>query len=225
MLKFLSYPRILLTLTLTLFSTIYAHAEPNNLDLLKQNLQAYHDSGAYNHDIAKIAQRANIYIHQRVVQNKHAPHPKHLAIVLDIDETSLSNYHNMSARQFTATKAQLVKEIHAANLPAVKPILNIYKNALKQGVAVFFVTGRHHSERSATIINLKNAGFKEWSGLYFKPNQYNHRSVVTYKARAREIIARQGYTIIASIGDQCSDFKGGYTEAAFKLPNPYYYLP
>jgi len=48
--------------------------------------------------------------------------------------------------------------------------------------------------------------------------------LVTFKSEARAAITKQGYTIIASIGDQYSDLKGGYAEKTFKLPNPYYYL-
>jgi len=38
-------------------------------------------------------------------------------------------------------------------------------------------------------------------------------------------IAAQGYTIIVNVGDQQSDLDGGYAERAYKLPNPFYYLP
>jgi hypothetical protein len=35
----------------------------------------------------------------------------------------------------------------------------------------------------------------------------------------------QGYRIVASVGDQYSDLAGGHEAAAFKLPNPFYFLP
>jgi len=32
-------------------------------------------------------------------------------------------------------------------------------------------------------------------------------------------------TIIVNAGDQESDLAGGYAERAYKLPNPFYYIP
>jgi predicted secreted acid phosphatase len=202
-----------------------AQSEPANLDALREQVVEYHDSGAYNRDIVAVARRAIQFIRQRAAENRHLKQPQKLAIVLDIDETSLSNYHYMLKRQFIATKPQLVKEIHEANAPAIKPILYVYHYALEHHVAVFFVTGRHEPERQATLANLKKAGFKHWSGVYFKPRNYRYHSAVPYKARTRAAITHQGYRIIATIGDQNSDLRGGYAEAGFKLPNPYYYLP
>ncbi len=217
--------RFFLAVSCFLVLNIHVQAEPLNLDLLRQNIEAYHDSGAYDRDLRAVARNAIRYINQRTAFNQYHKHPKKLAIVLDIDETSLSNYSQMRSRHFVGTKTQLVEEIHAADFPAIKPILEVYRDALQHHVAVFFVTGRKEPERRATIANLKKAGFTHWSGIYFKPTQYNNKSVIPYKSRARAAIYRKGYTIIASIGDQCSDLKGGYTEAGFKLPNPFYYLP
>ncbi len=217
--------RIVLVLASILLSNISAQAEPLNLDKLRHKIEAYHDSGAYEREINAVAQRAIHYINHRAAVNQNSKHPQKLAIVLDIDETSLSNYPKMQKRQFVATKAQLKKEDLEANAPAIKPTLALYRDAIQHHVAVFFVTGRHEDERQATIINLKKSGFNQWQGLYFKPNDYHKKSVIPFKSHAREVITQKGYRIIASIGDQCSDFKGGFTEARFKLPNPYYYLP
>jgi predicted secreted acid phosphatase len=104
-------------------------------------------------------------------------------------------------------------------------MLSLFYDAQRHGVKVFFVTGRFESQRQATIKNLTRAGYKDWAGLYLRAENYNKPSVIPYKSEARKAIAQQGYTIIASIGDQYSDLKGGYAEKTFKLPNPYYYLP
>ena len=113
----------------------------------------------------------------------------------------------------------------AANAPAIKPTLALYQDAIRHGVKVFFVTGRHQAERKATQKNLINAGYKHWAGLYLRPNHYRHHSIIPFKAQTRKLITEQGYTIVATIGDQYSDLKGGYAEKGFKLPNPFYYLP
>jgi predicted secreted acid phosphatase len=148
-----------------------------------------------------------------------------LALVLDIDETSLSNYDNLVARDFANDKQSIERAMLAADAPPIEPTLKLYQTALKHHIAVFFVTGRNPSLKKATENNLKRAGYITWSGLYFKSDQYHQKSVVPFKANARKVIEQQGYTVIASIGDQHSDLKGGYAEKTFKLANPYYYIP
>lgn len=205
--------------------TSTSFAEPANLSLLAHEVKAYHDSGEYEKEITAVIKKARAYINARAKKNARSPHPQKLAIVLDIDETSVSNYHYMLARQFIATKEQLHNEINNADSPAIKPIIPLYQDALKQDVSVFFITGREESLREATKKNLKRRGFHIYSGLYLKPNDYNKKSIIPFKSKAREMIERKGYHIIATIGDQCSDIRGGFAEKGFKVPNPYYYLP
>ncbi len=200
-------------------------AEPANLGVLRSEVQAYHDSGAYQRELDQIISKAQHYIIRQAKNNAHSTHPKKLAIVLDIDETSLSNYKRMAARQFVANREQLFQEVLAADAPAIKPMLSLYSHALKQGVAIFFVTGRREAGREATIKNLKSAGYHDWSGLYLRPINYKLTSIIPLKTQARAEIRKQGYTIIADIGDQYSDLKGANAEKSFKLPNPYYYIP
>ncbi|HAT2146997.1 TPA: acid phosphatase [Legionella pneumophila] len=223
--QFYKLPQILISLCLLLILSTPLQAEPPNLSLIRKEIKNYYDSGLYYHELERTIKLAQEYIHQQYLINKNNKHPQKLAIVLDIDETSLSNYDKMVKRDFTGSKEQIHKEILAANSPAIKPMLTLYKNALKQGIKVFFVTGRQESERDATRANLIKAGYTKWAGLYLRPNGYSSSSIIPFKSKAREMIAKKGYTIIASIGDQYSDIQGGYTKKGFKLPNPFYYLP
>ncbi|KTD20700.1 HAD family acid phosphatase [Legionella londiniensis] len=200
-------------------------AEPPNLGLLTSEVKTYHDSGAYANELSCVIAKARAYLVKRAILNRQSTQPQKLALVLDIDETSISNYQKMVKRGFAASKEQINREILRADSPAIKPTLALYQEALRQGVAVFFVTGRFESQREATIKNLKSAGYQKWTNLYLRPEAYQEQSIVPFKSQARANIAKQGYTIIASIGDQCSDLTGGYAEKGFKLPNPYYYLP
>ena len=50
-------------------------------------------------------------------------------------------------------------------------------------------------------------------------------TTVDYKSGARKAIEDQGYRIVANVGDQYSDLAGGHSGVAFKLPNPFYFLP
>lgn len=200
-------------------------AEPNNLALLTHEVKTYHDSGVYEKELAQAILEAENYILQQAALNSKDKTAKKLAIVLDIDETSLSNYNYMVKRHFIANHKQLHKEMDAADAPAIRPTLSLYNKVRQQGVAVFFVTGRPQIELNATESNLLRAGYKDWSGLYLKPDNYKQGSIIPFKSQIRKSITEKGYTIIASIGDQYSDIKGGYAQKGFKLPNPYYYLP
>lgn len=220
-------PRIITTLILAISLCISAtsYSEPQNIGLVRNEIKEYHDSGRYEKDLAQAIHNAQQYIEEQSRKLQTTNPDEKLAIVLDIDETSVSNYDKMVKRDFVGTKAQFHQDILDADAPGIQPMLELYKSALSRGIKVFFVTGRQESFRKATLLNLQKAGYKNWSGLYLKPDNYPETSIIPFKSNARKLIAQKGYTIIASIGDQYSDIKGGYTQKGFKLPNPYYYLP
>lgn len=58
-----------------------------------------------------------------------------------------------------------------------------------------------------------------------RPTSDRRKSVIPFKSGARASIVRQGYDVLADIGDQWSDVCGGYADHIYKLPNPTYYLP
>ncbi len=204
-------------------STVFA--EPTNLHDVKESLKVYHDSGEYDKEIAQVALRADQYIHHQVEINTHRHHPLKLAIVLDIDETSLSSYDFMLKNQFCYKPVAHHRELLRANAPAIKPVLTLYQHALVQHVSVFFITARPSDTYQATVRNLKSAGFNKWTKLYTLPFNYKDPSRWRFKQHTRAMIEKKGFTIIASIGDQRSDHQGGYALKTFKLPNPYYYIP
>lgn len=215
-------------LLLIIGSTALVHplvfAEPPNLSLVKKEVEIYHDSGAYDHELSAVIAQAQGYMMEQVRANKLRKNPLKLALVLDIDETSISNYQQMVKRGFMGDRQKIHQEIMQANSPVIKPMLSLYNDALKQGVKVFFITGRNQSELEATKTNLIRAGYKHWSGLYLRPDNYNQASIVPFKSHTRALIRNKGYTIIATIGDQYSDLMGGYAKKEFKLPNPFYFL-
>jgi HAD superfamily, subfamily IIIB (Acid phosphatase) len=152
-------------------------------------------------------------------------HAKKTAIVFDIDETALSNYSAIVADNFTFgtnSRAETTNETGTA----IKPTLDLFNLAKSKGIALFFVTGRGETpdNRSHTEHNLQREGFTGYKQLFLKPAGFTG-TTTDYKSGAREQIEQQGYRIIASVGDQYSDLAGGHEAAAFKLPNPFYFLP
>ncbi|HRD68854.1 MAG TPA: HAD family acid phosphatase [Legionella sp.] len=221
----IALPRLLIAFFSCLIGDTPLFAEPANLSLVQKEIRTYYDSGLYEQELAQTINKARQFILEQAKTNQANQKQQKLALVLDIDETSISNYQKMVKRNFQADQQQIHAEILKANSPAIKPMLSLYKDALKHGIQVFFVTGRNESERRATQLNLTKAGYSNWSGLYLRPQNYSEKSIIPFKSQTRALIAKQGYTIVASIGDQYSDIKGGYAEKGFKLPNPFYYLP
>jgi acid phosphatase len=211
---------ILLIITFSLTQTTYA-LEPQNLDLVKQSLMQYHSSGQYQKDTKIVIDQAMTYLKKRISQ----PYKKPLAIVLDIDETSLSNYPDMAALSFGGSLDDIMREEAKGTDQAIKPTLELYQFAKANHVAVFFVTGRTQNYKDATIKNLKQVGYTDFDDLILKPENYNEKTVSIYKAGARKAIQDKGYNIVLNIGDQQSDLDGGFAEKSYKLPNPYYLIP
>lgn len=213
---------LLLFLSCTLVPASLLATEPASLYQAKKSLIQYHDSGQYDKDIATIINRAMLYLKARIAQP--LSHSKKLAIVLDIDETSLSNYPSMLKLGFGGSEEDIKKAEIAAIDPVISPTLKLYQYAKANQIAVFFVTGRPENERDITILNLKKVGYQDWNGLILKPTDYKLKSIVQFKTLERKKIIDQGYQIVLNIGDQLSDLSGKYAEKSFKLPNPFYYL-
>ena len=146
-------------------------------------------------------------------------------MVLDIDETSLSNYEYLAASNFTNTTGQQALAVAAADDPPVQPTLDLYRLAKARGVAVFFITGRPEGipgVRDQTEANLKSAGFTTWNKVVLNPSLGG--PAIPYKSGERAKIENQGFRIILNVGDQESDLRGGHADRAFKLPNPFYFI-
>jgi len=196
--------------------------EPPNLEFLKDTIKSYVEDGSYQKDIEKVISQAEEHI-----KNTHNK-VKNPAVVLDIDETSLSNLEYFYKYDFGGDQASWIEWIKKAEAKAIKPVLELYKLCKSLNISIFFITGRKQlSEdinQDPTIINLKKEGYEDWKKVYFKPFN-TQKSTIEYKTECREDIEKQGYTIIANIGDQYSDLIGGYSQKTFKLPNPFYYIP
>jgi predicted secreted acid phosphatase len=197
--------------------------EIENLSVIKQKLIEYHDSGAYHQDIRKSLTPGMTYLMKRAAEPRS--NQKKLAIILDIDETSLSNFNDMKKLGFGGTKESMRELEDKAQDPAIGPTLELYKYAKSHDVAVFFVTGRHEPEREATVRNLKVAGFDNYDGLVLRYGEYDKAPAAKYKTAVRKKLTEEGYDIILNIGDQYSDLAGGYADKSIKLPNPYYLIP
>jgi predicted secreted acid phosphatase len=183
-------------------------------------IRAYHDSGEWSSDTTKQVKKAKAFVKGWLKSHKK-PRPKKPAIVLDIDDTSLSLYKCAEARDFEDASLCAVQD----DLPAIKQVRSLYNYARAQKVAVFFITGRPEPLRALSAKNQNAAGYTGKLDLTLKPTSNHDDSVVPYKSGARKKIERKGYRILANLGDQRSDLKGGYSLKTYKLPNPMYFTP
>lgn len=200
-----------------------ATCEPRpNLGVYRDKLIAWHISGGYDRCFAAEAEKAGTWLRRAIKAS--GPDAK-IAVVFDIDETVLSNWPYLLERAFAINPETFAGWSQSVGALPLQPSLELYREATAAGVSIFFVTGRPESMRATTERELRNAGYAKWAALYMLPPSYKDRSVVPFKSGTRQAIASQGYRIVLNIGDQWSDLEGGEAEKAFKLPNPYYYIP
>lgn len=209
------------------FSTDAAAERIENVDTPKAELKQYHDCtckcGCYAHDLDTQADRAIAFLRKRAAQHKAG---EKLALVLDIDETSLSNYQELLKLDFGFDKPAFDAWALSAQAPAIPGTLRLFKEARRLGVAVFFITGRPQDERDATERNLRAQGFGGWQQLTLRDQTQQKQLAEVYKSAVRAQIAAQGYTLALNVGDQWSDLKDApEAEYNVKYPNPFYYIP
>jgi len=201
---------------------------PLNLGTIKKLLLDYH-AMHYNDDVAAVFESAKEFIKQ------NAAHSKRPALVMDLDETSLTNWPNLAADDFgfiadgscdvlPAGPCGFNRWILKSSAEAIEPARKLFKVAKDNGVAVIFITGRPDSQRDATIINLDHVGYDGWTELRTRPDR-DEGTVQNYKTKERIKVEDEGYTIIADVGDQMSDIDGGHSGCPFKVPNPFYFIP
>jgi predicted secreted acid phosphatase len=205
-------------------------SQPVNVGDAKIAALAYHDSGAYDSDLAIVDGKAMRWVIKRAAAVTKP------ALVLDIDETALSNWEIIKLDDFgRPVDGPCDPALHApcgwaawdqlGRDPAIMPTLQLFQQARTMNVTVFFITGRPESQRDATERNLAAAGYGGFAKLYMVPNGAHFPFAADFKAPIRAEIEQAGYTIVANVGDQPSDLQGGHAEKMFLLPDPFYRVP
>lgn len=198
-----------------------------NLGEIKIQLRHYYNcdgaSGCYEADLEQQAAKAIEFLKHRVAARKPG---ERLAMVLDIDETSLSNYAYYNRTDFGYESVRFDMWAMSADAPPIKPTLKVFNAAREMGVHVFFISGRDEQQRFPTEQNLLRAGYKDWDGLTLRTPADAAKKASEYKPAARKEIVEQGYRLVLNIGDQQSDLAGDpQAEMSLKLPNPFYFIP
>ena len=199
-----------------------------NLGPIKDLLLEYHQK-YYDIDLAAVFESAQKYLEQNTGQAKKP------ALVMDIDETSLTNWPNLLADNFgfvadgscdllPAGPCGFNQWILKSSAKPIEPARKLFEAAKARGVAVIFITARPDKQRDATVLNLIHAGYEGWTELRTRPDRDDLLNVQEYKTAERTKVEAEGYTIIANIGDQISDIEGDHSGCRFKVPNPFYFI-
>jgi hypothetical protein len=238
-------------------STPRSERDITNIDVLRQQIRNYYgdplgsgiasDTGNYAREARTVAAAGRHWLggHHRVHGTR--------AIVLDVDDTTLSTWNYEVASNWAYNPATNATFVTEQRFPAVFGMVDTVKAAEREGYAIFFLTGRPAAQEAATLGNLTadgvgvDAGYPKPTalrdgedGLFTKPAIADYPdylkaacatdpngscTTVHYKSATRAHIESLGYDIVANFGDQYSDLEGGHADRTFKLPNPNYFLP
>ncbi|WP_459751878.1 HAD family acid phosphatase [Streptomyces sennicomposti] len=152
----------------------------------------------WQQDCRAVMDQALPYLRERIASARPGEKP---AVVLDVDNTALETDFGFSFPQ-----------------PANQPVLTAARYAQEHGAALFFVTARPGVVKAPTEWNLEHDGYRV-TGLRVRGLLDLFKDVAAYKTAQRAAIEKDGYTIIANIGNSATDLSGGHAEKTFKLPD------
>jgi hypothetical protein len=194
-------------------------------------LHEFSDTGAYAKEVRRLTWRVHHYLAWR----SHHPHgiDGHPALVFDIDDTTLTTYDYEIYSNFVYNPTTTGAFVDNAVFPATPGMVNLITWARDRGYTVFFLTGRPEAQRPGTLTNLADVGYDPVSAQTFLKDQTlpwltscaPSCTSEQYKTLTRRHLEHIGYDIVANLGDQFSDLRGGFADRTVKVPNPMYFLP
>jgi predicted secreted acid phosphatase len=123
-------------------------------------------------------------------------------IIFDIDNTLLDT--SKISRKFPL-------------FDGLEPTISFYNHVKDLGYHTVILTGRPIERKDLTISNLQRLKIKDYDDIIFRTKDDAKYSFGKYKLNQRKKISKN-YTIIANIGDQITDFEGGYNGKIIKIP-------
>ena len=191
--------------------------KPMNLTDAKRAITDYYDSGCFDLEIDEVVDKAIEYFKNFALSNITNP-----TVVFDIDDSVLSTYPHQKETEFGYIQNIFHKWVQQGDAPIVHGTKRLYDFLLSHGYKVIFLTGRFRSEREATLRNLEQQGFVGFEKLVTRNCENRKTKASIYKPAERAKLAKEGYTIVGSVGDQWSDLTGANIGHPVKLPNYFY---
>jgi hypothetical protein len=145
-------------------------------------------------DVDQAMKRSGKHLRKRVAAGTPEERP---AINFDIDNSSIASYYDGEG---------------AGAIPRVKRYADL---ATSLGVDLVFNTGRIRSSYDRTLEQLTAAGYPVAALCLRRKGETIPRG----KQRCRDRFIRRGYTLVANVGNNPTDFTGTGYERAYRLPN------
>jgi hypothetical protein len=146
----------------------------------------------WHKDVAKVMDGSHRYL-DRATRNNH----KRYAVNFDIDNSTIASHYRPGT--------------------AIPRVLEFARYAKRHGVALLFNTARAGAPLKRARAELTKAGYRVTKVCGRKSRS---EPVAHGKQRCRARFIRQGFTIIANVGNHSTDFSGPRNYGrAFKLPN------
>lgn len=136
---------------------------------------------------------------EKEITNSHSKPP---LIIFDVDDTLLDS--SKISKKFPL-------------FDGIEPSILFYQYVKDLGYHTVILTARPEIKRDITIQNLERYKIKDFDQIILR-SQEDPYSFDKYKLKQRKIL-NDKYTIIANVGDQPSDFEGGYNGKVIKIPN------
>jgi len=143
-------------------------------------------------DVKAAMKGSRPYVRERVATKDT---DEKLAVNFDIDNTVIATYYDGGG--------------------PIPQMLRFAKLLDRLGVALVFNTGRLANQRQRTISQLTRAGFPVTDVCLRAKGE----TLPVGKQRCRDGFIADGYTLIANVGNNDTDFMGDGYERAYKLPN------
>jgi predicted secreted acid phosphatase len=169
--------------------------------------------GPYDEVVANTVEDAKALLEDRIAKRK--PDEK-LAIVLDVDETVLSNIEQLRGSGFCFVREDWNHWVDVGTPIELAGVRPLYDFAREHQIAVVFLSGRKEAQREDTERVLKAAGFGEWDRVLLRDPAEDELTAAEFKSGRRAKLETEG--------DQQSDLDGGHAEHLVLIPNPFYYV-
>jgi acid phosphatase len=204
-----------ITIILALFVSCSSE-KPVNLTVARSEVNEYYKSGKYDEELNNVIKEAKNKF-EELEYNKNS------VVIIDVDETALSNYELAEQMGFGYVYEMNKKwnaEMKASAIPQVKELYNFL---IEKGIKIIFLTGRNIPEYEVTYGNLIKAGYTSFDTLITQREHEYNLSAQEFKSSKRAELTEKGYDIIGTVGDQWSDLRGHHHGIQVKVPN-YLYL-
>jgi len=187
-----------------------------NLGEAKKIVQKYYESSNYEKECKEIIDEAIKHLDKIRL-------PEKPIVIFDIDETALSNYDHIKEIDFGYYYDIWLEWLKKSDAVAIPQTKRFYDYLIARNVGIVFISGRNYDSYDATLKNLINQGYTRFDTVIVRKDNERDLTASEFKLNKRKELAQKGFNIIANIGDQLSDFQGGYSGYVIKLPN-YLYL-